>query len=1036
VPIYELCQNIHVLVSTAPLILPPHGSGLMRKPTFRRAPNTDPVLFSQTISAQNGVITHVEHHTSEPEVAQVPVASSAPAADLSPPPGPVPPGIAPADDDVDVNIHSNILPPNEPAPLDTTSVDDSDTEPVRTELAEEILHLIYSLEAPPESPQCQTCGIKSPLAFFRCKDCFGGQLQCNDCIRKAHFGQTGNPFHRVDRLAQRSTLEQSYFRRASLSDPEINGALHLGHHGSPCPHQNTKNSTICCCLNEETRIKTPSAHQFILAGLFPATHDIVRTAFTFNALRSAQLHQVCSGESMWDFYEVVRRWTNDVRPETVPDLYTQFRHALHLWRVILMIKHSGHSSLQVPNGALVVRCPTCPRVGVNTPPEWRDDPLSRLKYASMLAVDGNFHLHRNSKGKPDHPLTGNAGFWADDGEFDDYVNLKGARPDTGEKSIKCHSFKAGDPSRSTRKSGKSVTGVVMVSCSRHFFIQPNGTADLHKGERFAYVDVPLASVIRQQDRQQRHIHTYDIGCKYSINFKSRITLSSDGDAVDQEAASRGSLPSDVLIAPEDFPSDFEIKKVRCLFWRWMFVSDESQMAKRVFDAYFSAYQVYISKEAELKAIEDNIEPQKLESMQSDARVRGYEQFGPASRKGPSKSKVLIELKKKEEDESLSALLAEEDENIRRNLYRSGALFLSNAMDIEDLQYQLRTRNLDEFIAEGTAGADKRRAQHLKGLDALRRRADEHLEAYIVVAPGLRETSLGRAQVPTSQELYLPSSFSPEQREAYGLIALAKQEAELRIGNAHDYLSGLRDALGLRSLLVQAKKTHVRGHTKTTRAEASITRAGKIVKQKEAGYRRNWKAMKLLGVKTTSGEPGYGLQELEDNDIQDLQNFIESPQYDGDPAKLPWIWRSFSGSAPSTSSTSEVQRTIESWEKEVLRLTWTHAQASRDRWWEEHMLLRAESERVALSFRHAAQSWRAIEVPVELDEIVKRGIRAYGQKKGTMFDELANEAAVNQALIDKHWRLVSERKAESSEAATSDEEGDEDRIVFEDADDIY
>lgn len=77
--------------------------------------------------------------------------------------------------------------------------------------------------------------------------------------------------------------------------------------------------------------------------------------------------------------------------------------------------------------------------------------------------------------------------------------------------------------------------------------------------RFAYVDVALASVIRQQDPSQRHIHTYDIGCKYSVNFKKRVTCSVDGDLEDMEAAARGSLPRDVLIAPSDFPLDFEIK---------------------------------------------------------------------------------------------------------------------------------------------------------------------------------------------------------------------------------------------------------------------------------------------------------------------------------------------------------------------------------------------------------------------------------------------------------------------------------------------
>lgn len=52
----------------------------------------------------------------------------------------------------------------------------------------------------------------------------------------------------------------------------------------------------------------------------------------------------------------------------------------------------------------------------------------RLKYSSMMSIDGNFHLQRNNKGvKKDSPLTGNAGFWVDDGELADYIDGKGAR---------------------------------------------------------------------------------------------------------------------------------------------------------------------------------------------------------------------------------------------------------------------------------------------------------------------------------------------------------------------------------------------------------------------------------------------------------------------------------------------------------------------------------------------------------------------------------------------------------------------------------
>lgn len=69
----------------------------------------------------------------------------------------------------------------------------------------------------------------------------------------------------------------------------------------------------------------------------------------------------------------------------------------------------------------------------------------------------------------------------------------------------------------------------------------------------------FASALRWQSPLQRHLHTYDIGCKYKVHFQERVTRSLLGSDVEVEASKRGSLPKDVLIAPNDFPNDFAIK---------------------------------------------------------------------------------------------------------------------------------------------------------------------------------------------------------------------------------------------------------------------------------------------------------------------------------------------------------------------------------------------------------------------------------------------------------------------------------------------
>lgn len=231
------------------------------------------------------------------------------------------------------------------------------------------------------------------------------------------------------------------------------------------------------------------------------------------------------------------------------------------------------------------------------------------------------------------------------------------------------------------------------------------------------------------------------------------------------------------------------------------------------------------------------------------------------------------------------------------------------------RYQLRTRNLTAYIAEGTVGADKRRLQHIRSLDALRRRCEEHFAALRSLCPEIPEAILGRSQDPTQQDLYLPSSFSLSQRQDYGLTRLAEKEGGLRIGNAHDHLNALKDALGLRRMLVEAKRTHGRGYHHATRSETSIKRASDVVSRHQHGYRRNWDAMVKLGVKLGPGSPAAGLQKLEDSDVQNLRDFIDNRRFAGNSGDLPWIWRLTGNTVAPNASTAEVRQAIESWEQE-------------------------------------------------------------------------------------------------------------------------
>lgn len=220
--------------------------------------------------------------------------------------------------------------------LTLQTLDDSDEARFGTFNAlQEFLLLLYEQEAPPSGTiRCAVCATNGAAAYFRCLDCFGNRLQCGGCLRSSHFGTKGDPFHRVEKLVMEPSTNSFHFSRASLADPEVNGKLQCGHDGLPCPFQNHQDSTSvrifdingiftyqvyhCSCIDKTSGMTTPLHHQFFRLRLFPATHDTIRTAFTFRSLEIAQMNNFCSASSHWDFYEMIRRRTDNVRSETVP----------------------------------------------------------------------------------------------------------------------------------------------------------------------------------------------------------------------------------------------------------------------------------------------------------------------------------------------------------------------------------------------------------------------------------------------------------------------------------------------------------------------------------------------------------------------------------------------------------------------------------------------------------------------------------------------------------------------------------------------
>ncbi len=57
----------------------------------------------------------------------------------------------------------------------------------------DIFQALQDTEALPNPDTCAECA--DPAGYWRCKDCFGGRLLCQGCIRLSHFV---NPFHQIE----------------------------------------------------------------------------------------------------------------------------------------------------------------------------------------------------------------------------------------------------------------------------------------------------------------------------------------------------------------------------------------------------------------------------------------------------------------------------------------------------------------------------------------------------------------------------------------------------------------------------------------------------------------------------------------------------------------------------------------------------------------------------------------------------------------------------------------------------------------------
>lgn len=213
------------------------------------------------------------------------------------------------------------------------------------------------------------------------------------------------------------------------------------------------------------------------------------------------------------------------------------------------------------------------------------------------------------------------------------------------------------------------------------------------------------------------------------------------------------------------------------------------------------------------------------------------------------------------------------------------------------------------------GGDGQRRALLLMEERVKNRIGEHFSTLLRVCPELQEADLVRGQPLTTQNLYLPSNFPPKDWPKYKLEKIAKKEAQIQIAEAHDALRRLRNALGLKALLLQSQKKHVRGYEQNTRAKGSVVIAEKGIRRQAEAYRRAWKAICELGVQVGPDKAAGDLRPLLEGDIVPLREFSEERRFVGDNEGVPWIWRLMSFNGTESEPGNGVMGTVNSWNNE-------------------------------------------------------------------------------------------------------------------------
>ncbi|KAF7308831.1 CxC2 domain-containing protein [Mycena kentingensis (nom. inval.)] len=787
---------------------------------------------------------------------------------------------------------------------------------------------------------CTKCGL-SP-AEFRCTECYACGLVCKTCILDMH---TASPFHWVQQWTG------TFYRRVALKSLGLR--VQLGHPvGEVCSfrllgpkeflviHRNGIHEVsidFCGCHAHGER---SFPLQLLQARLYPATTERPQTCATLDCLddfHATSLHTKCSA---YDYYAALEYLT-DGSGRKPPDRYKAFMRMARQYRHLFLLKRRGrgHALSGIKGtapGELALRCPACPRPGINLPDNWENaSPVDRCLYVIYIALDACFQLKRRL-------MVG-------------AVSRAYLKTITTQKEMStCSGLAALDYANTKFSRGYAATGVGAGICARHEFVQPNGVGDLQRGERYGNMDYVLASLLRHIHERLRKVLSYDIACQWWKELKERLEKlpplvrlrlilsltrfvvpkmhilahivicrllfdlrfvpgsgQTDGEGIERLWASIAGLAASSKLSGHGARAD--LLDDHWSFWNWCkLITLATLLRRRLDNARVSGW---------LKMVTD------------------FEADG--TKPNPYASGEAEGLTEKEVREQMEA---EEKEELAK-----GAI-------------PIHAVSPSEFVAFGLELEEQQR--HIRIQSALKR--SKATAERIRIKPLRRKLEKGIARFRGLQATYTPSALVH--------LDTLKADDEKLPEDAHILLpsaipESMRNSEGCKTSIVELEQRLRHAQCKVALIDRRLRREQELV---EAGV--------LV-------EEAVGKEDEMDQEEEVEQSTSGKKAGTGEGRRtISWIWTV----AGTTGSDASIQ--------EGLRIEWTKAYARVRRWREEVRVLTEEWRRLPISLAHEQKSWlsrgEGANSGGKSEEHVD-GLRAYAAKQAALYGDLIERAEVTR-----------------------------------------